>query len=134
MSDLVKVNAKEDKIRIAPEVIETIAGMAASEVEHVMSMSGSLADGIAGFLGRKNLGKGVKVEVAEKDVTIEISIVVIYGCKIHEVARLIQERVREVVESMTGLCVKEVNVSIVGVDFPKSVRKEELALEVPEEK
>lgn len=126
MTEMVKNHEKDDKIRISEEVIATIAGIAASEVENLASLSGGLVDGIAGMLGRKNLGKGIKVEVKENYVAIEMSIVMRYGCKIHEVSKDIQSRVREAVESMTGMIVTTVNINVLGV----SVGKDAAAIQV----
>jgi uncharacterized alkaline shock family protein YloU len=125
MADNIKKEVNQDKIRIADEVIMTIAGIAASQVENVTSMSGGIGDGIAGILGRKNLGKGVKVEAGEKEVAIDLSVVVEYGCKIHEVAKAIQAKVRNAVESMTGMKVVEANVNVVGVNVAKDLKSEE---------
>lgn len=125
--------SREDKVKIANEVIATIAGIAASEVEDVTSMSGGMADGIASILGRKNLTKGVKVEIGEETVAIEISIVVEYGCKIHEVAREVQKRVREAVEVMTGLSVVEVAINVLGVNMDKAPKKQEKETVLSEE-
>lgn len=115
MAEQTEKVVREDKIRIADEVIATIAGIATSEVDNVVSMSGNLGDGIAGMLGKKSFSKGIKVEVGEKEVTIELSIIVRYGCKIHHVAKQIQDRVRSVVEDMTGMNVVQVNVNVLGV-------------------
>jgi uncharacterized alkaline shock family protein YloU len=125
MVDNIKKEERQDKIRIADEVIMTIAGIAASQVENVTSMSGGIGDGIAGILGKKNLGKGVKVEAGEKEVAIDLSVVVEYGCKIHEVARSIQVKVRDAVESMTGMEVVQVNVNVLGINVAKDLKSEE---------
>lgn len=126
MTDIIKKDIKEDKTRIADEVIMTIAGKAAAEVAGVVSLSGNIADGIAGILGKKNFGKGVKVEATEKEVVLDVSIIVEYGCRIHEVAKEVQDKVRIAVEEMTGLKVTEVNVNVLGVNVEKeSVKKEE---------
>lgn len=117
MTEQTKNTQKEDRIRIADEVIATIAGIAASEVEDVVSMSGNIGDGIAGMLGKKNMTKGIKVELGEKDVALDLSIVVRYGCKVHHVAKNIQDKVRAVVEDMTGMNVVEVNVNVLGVQL-----------------
>lgn len=117
MSELVKNQVGEDKVRISEEVIATIAGIAASEVEDLASMSGGLVDGIAGILGRKNPGKGIKVELKENTAVIELSIIMQYGCKIHEVSRDIQSRVREAVEGMTGMQVAAININVLGVSM-----------------
>lgn len=104
-------------IQIAPEVIEVIAGLATIEIEGVAGMSGGFAGGIAELLGRKNLSKGVKVEVGQKEAAVDVSIIIEYGQKIPEVASLIQENVKRAIESMTGLDVIEVNVHIHDVQF-----------------
>ena len=111
----------ENKIKIAAEVIATIAGISASEIEGVSSMSGGIADGIASILGKKNMGKGVKVDINEKDVTIDLSIIVQYGCKIHNVARNVQESVRAAISDMTDLNVLEVNINVLGVNTEKII-------------
>ncbi|MDP4093457.1 MAG: Asp23/Gls24 family envelope stress response protein [Bacillota bacterium] len=116
MSEMVNKETRKDKVRISDEVIGIIAGIAAADVENVTSLSGGFVDGIAGILGRKNLGKGVKVQSNDREVIIDISIVVEYGCKIHMVAQKIQDRVREAVQNMTDLNVSEVDVNVVGVN------------------
>lgn len=105
------------RIEIAPEVIEVITGLAAAEVEGVAHMSGGFVGDIAERLGRKNLAKGVKVEVGKKEAAVDVYIIVKYGYKIPEVARNIQENVQNAIENMTGLKVIEVNVHIVDVEF-----------------
>ncbi|HZK72317.1 MAG TPA: Asp23/Gls24 family envelope stress response protein [Clostridia bacterium] len=114
-------DSPENKIKIAAEVIATIAGISASEIEGVSSMSGGIADGIASILGKKNMGKGVKVDLNEKDVTIDLSIIVQYGCKIHNVARNVQESVRAAILDMTDLNVLEVNINVLGVSTEKII-------------
>lgn len=104
-------------IQIAPEVVEVIAGLATVEVAGVAGMSGGLVNGIAEFLGRKNLSKGVKVEVGEREAAIDVSIVIEYGHKIPEIASEIQRNVKHAIHSMTGLHVVEVNVHIHDVHF-----------------
>ncbi|NLK86997.1 MAG: Asp23/Gls24 family envelope stress response protein [Clostridiaceae bacterium] len=111
-------------IKITDEVVAIIAGIAAMEVPGVTSMSGGIAGGIAEALGRKNLSKGVKVEVGEKEAAIDLFIIVEYGYRIPEVAWNIQERVKNAVEDMTGLNVVEVNIHIQGVNIEKEHKKE----------
>jgi len=114
-------------IRIADEVVSTIAGLAAVDVEGVAAMSGSLTAGLTEILGRKNLSKGVKVEVGETEAAIEAFIVVEYGFPIPVVARGVQNQIKTAVESMTGLTVTGVNVHVVGVSMKKEKIEEELA-------
>lgn len=131
MNELVSDQPRDDKVKISEEVIATIAGIAASETENLASMSGGFVDGIAGILGRKSMGKGIKVEMKENQVSIDLSIVMQYGCKIHEVARDMQSRVREAVESMTGMQVSAVSVHVLGVSVDKEARKVEVVDDLP---
>jgi uncharacterized alkaline shock family protein YloU len=117
-------------IQIAPEVIEIIAGLATVEVSGVAGMSGGFAGGIAELLGRKNLSKGVKVEVGQKEAAIDVNIIIEYGNRIPEVASSIQQNVKSAIESMTGLHVVEVNVHIHDVHFklPEKLIEEDTVL------
>lgn len=112
-------------IRIADEVVAIIAGLAATEIKGVAGMSGGLAGGIAEMLGRKNLSRGVKVEVGEKEAAVDMFVIVEYGVRIPDVATHIQENVKRAIESMTGLNVVEVNVNVQGVIFPNPEPREE---------
>jgi uncharacterized alkaline shock family protein YloU len=105
-------------IRISDEVVSVIAGLAAVEVEGVAAMSGGIAGGIAEVLGRRNLSKGVKVEVGTEEAKVDIFIIVKYGVRIPDVAWEIQENVKKAIERMTGLNVLQVNVHVQGVSFP----------------
>jgi uncharacterized alkaline shock family protein YloU len=107
-------------IQIAPEVIEIIAGMAAMDVNGVAGMSGGIGGGIAQLLGRKNLTKGVKVEVGDKKAVVDVSIIVEYGHRIPELAYVVQQNVKNAINSMTALEVIEVNVHIHNVHFKES--------------
>jgi uncharacterized alkaline shock family protein YloU len=104
-------------IRIANEVVRIIAGLAASEVKGVVGMSGGVVDGFAELVKKKNLAKGVKVEVGEKQAAVDLFVIIEYGSRIPDIAYLIQENVKKAIESMTGLEVVEVNVHIQGVEF-----------------
>lgn len=117
------------QIRIAPEVIEIIAGLAATEVRGIAGMSGGVVGGIAELLGRKNLGKGVKVEVGEKQCAVDLSVVTEFGFKIQEVAAEVQANVKRAIENMTGLEVVEVNVHVLGVTFKHEDKEEETSVQ-----
>lgn len=112
-------------IRISEDVVKIIAGLAATEVAGVAGMSGGIAGGIAEKLGRKNLSKGVKADVGEKEAAIDIFVIIDYGAQIQEVASKIQSNVKNAVESMTGLKVLEVNVNVQGVSFGSENKEEE---------
>ncbi len=104
-------------IRIANEVVATIAGLAATEVKGVAGMSGGVVDGLAELLKKKNLAKGVKVEVGERQAAVDLYVILEYGARLPDVAYKIQENVKRAIESMTGLEVIEVNVHVQGVEF-----------------
>ncbi|MBW5446774.1 Asp23/Gls24 family envelope stress response protein [Cohnella sp. CFH 77786] len=112
-------------IEIAPEVIEVIAGLATVEVEGVAGMSGGISSGIGELLGRKNLSKGVKVEVGQREAAVDVSIIVQYGRRIPEISAEIQRNVKRSIEMMTGLNVVEVNVHVHDVHFKTAERPDE---------
>lgn len=105
-------------IKISVEVVSTIAGIAASEIQGVSCMYTSFVDGVAQRLGAKrNNTKGVRVDMSSSSVNIDLYIVVDYGIKIPELAWEIQENVKNSVETMTGLKVSKINIHIEGINF-----------------
>ena len=122
-------------INISDDVVSTIASLAASEVKGIVGMSGSISGGFAELLGKKNLAKGVKITINENDVILDLAVIVEYGVKIPDVAWELQEKVKTEVESMTGLNVSAVNVTVDGVNVPKQEVGENanVAEAVPEE-
>ena len=115
-----------ETIQIADDVVAVIAGKAVSEVNGVAGMAGGFAGGISEVLsGKKNLSKGIKVDVGEKEATIDVNIIVEYGARIPDVAFEIQSRVKKAVEAMTGLKVAGVNVHVQGVRTSEEQEKSE---------
>ena len=111
---------ENSEVRIADDVVSVIAGVAVSEVPGVAGMSGGFAGGISEvFSGKKNLAKGIKVNIGEKETIIDVNIIVEYGIRIPDVAFEIQNRVKKAVETMTGLKVAGVNVHVQGVSTDK---------------
>ena len=108
------------KVQIADEVVAIIAGLAATEVEGVASMAGNITNELVSELGMKNLSKGVKVEVTDDSVEVNLSLNIAYGYSIPEVSNRVQERVKAAIENMTGLQVLEVNIRIASVDMENS--------------
>ena len=103
-------------ISYANEVIATIAGVAANEIEGIAGMS--VSGGIGEILGRnRNITRGVKVEVGSQEAAVDLYIVVEYGKPIQKVAADVQENVRRALESLTGLHVVRVDVHVQGVSF-----------------
>lgn len=107
---------EENGIKIADDVVATIAGKAAMEVSGVYSMAGGFAGGISEVFGKKNYTKGIKVDNSEKGLKIDVNIIVEYGARIPDVAYEIQNKVKKSIENMTGLTIEEVNVHVQGVN------------------
>lgn len=105
------------EVRIADEVVAIIAGLAATEVDGVDSMAGNITNELVGKLGMKILSKGVKVDVTEEHVSVDLSLNIKYGYNIPEVSERVQERVKSAIENMTGFTVLDVNVKIAGVNM-----------------
>lgn len=109
------INKEENQIKISNETIATYAGIAISEVSGVYGMAGTFAGITEAISGKKNFAKGIKVDVEDEKVKIDVNIIVEYGARIPDVAFDIQTRVKKSVEAMTGLKVLEVNVNVQGV-------------------
>lgn len=104
-------------VAYSPDVVATIAGIAALKVEGIAGMSGGITDGIVQILGFKNFKKGVKAEIEETEATVSLSVVVKYDTNIQNVCANVQNNVKEAVETMTGLSVTAVNVTVQGISF-----------------
>lgn len=121
-----EIKTDNEGIKIANDVVSVISGIAVAEVQGVSGTTGGFAGGIQEVLsGKKNFSKGIKVEIEESDVKIDVNIIVDYGTRIPDVAFEIQNRVKKSVENMTGLKVLEVNVHVQGVNVKSS--KEDVA-------
>lgn len=107
-------------VQIADEVVAIIAGLAATEVEGVASMAGNITNELVGKLGMKNLSKGVKVDVLDGVVCVDLALNIKYGYGILETSQTVQEKVKAAIENMTGLEVSDVNVAIAGVDMEQT--------------
>jgi uncharacterized alkaline shock family protein YloU len=106
---------------IEDEVIASIAGVAAREVEGVSSLGTSsirrtLAERLAGTEARS---RGVEVEAGKKEAILDLTVNVIYGFSIPDVVDQVRSTVAKRLEEMTGLVAKEINVSVVGIEFPE---------------
>lgn len=123
-------NNGQGKVEIAPEVIEVIAGIAASEVEGVSQMRGNFATGVVERLGKKNHGKGVKVELSESGIKVDVYCLMKFGVSIPTVAGKIQDNIRQALLNMTALNVEEVNIHIVGIQFENQKHEPEIEQEV----
>ncbi|MBO0995280.1 Asp23/Gls24 family envelope stress response protein [Bacillus sp. SD088] len=117
------------KIEIAPEVIEVIAGIAAAEVDGIAQMRGNFASGVVEKLGKKNHGKGIRVELSDDGIKVDVFCLMDFGVSIPTVAQKVQDNIKQTLYNMTALEAKEVNIHIVGVAFETHKLEHELEIE-----
>lgn len=123
-----EVENLDSGVEISEDVVAVIAGIAVSDVQGVAGMAKGFAGGLTeAFSGKKNMAKGIKVEIGDKETKIDVNIIVEYGSRIPDVAFEIQSRVKKSVKEMTGMEVVSVNVHVQGVQTPqeRSVKVEE---------
>lgn len=104
-------------VQIHNNVIATIARLAALKVPGVAEMSGTFVEGLAGMIGKPVADQGIRVDVENNHVVIELHVVIDFGVRIPHVSWQIQDEVRRAVEQMTGKNVKAVNVIVQALKF-----------------
>lgn len=107
-------------VQIADDVVAMITSLAATEVEGVSAMAGNITNELMSKVGVKSLTKGVKVDIFEKTVTVDLAVMVEYGYNIPAISQKVQQKVKSAIENMTGLEVADVNIRIAGVNIQKS--------------
>ena len=123
-SDVKMDETQNGTVSFATDVIATIAGLAAQEIEGVASMNGT-SGGFAEMFGKKSqrtVTKGVKIDLVDNAVVADVTMTVEYGFPIPTVAGGIQENVKKAVENMTGLTVSAVNVHVIGISFENEMK------------
>ncbi len=113
-------NQSVGKVQIADEVVAIIAGLAATEVKGVAAMAGNITNELVGKLGMKNLSKGVKIDVLDEVVSVDMDLILQYGYNIPDTCKKVQDRVKTAIENMTGLQVSDVNISIASVELEQT--------------
>ncbi len=112
---------KEDEaigtVKIADDVVAMIASIAATEVEGVSAMIGNITNELMSKVGMKKLTKGVRVDVMDGVVTVDLSVTLEYGYNIPVTCQKVQEKVKTAIENMTGLEVADVNIRIASVNM-----------------
>jgi uncharacterized alkaline shock family protein YloU len=104
------------QIRINNNVIAIIAHETAKKVPGVVEMQGSLADDLAGMIGRKSKDRGIRVEKENEELlTIDLTVVLEFGVRIPDICVQLQAAVKEAVEEMTGQQVYAVNIVVQGI-------------------
>lgn len=105
------------EVKIADDVVASIAAIAAGEIEGVSAMTENIGDRLKYSVGiRSGAGSGVRVDVAGNMVRVDIALVIRYGHNVMETSRMVQDKVKNSIETMTGLNVTDVNIRITGVN------------------
>lgn len=112
-----KEDDKLGAVQIADDVVAMIASLAATEVDGVSALVGNITNELMSTVGMKKLSKGVKVEVIEGVVSLELAIMIEYGHNIPQTCQDVQTKVKSAIENMTGLSVSDVNIRIAGVNM-----------------
>lgn len=107
------------QVQIADEVVAIIAGLAATEVEGVASMAGNITKDLVSKLGKKSLSKGIRVDVKDGVVHVDVALNIAYGYSVPKTSKKVQEKVKSAIENMTGLEVSGVDIRIASVCMEK---------------
>ncbi|WP_252311725.1 Asp23/Gls24 family envelope stress response protein [Sinobaca sp. H24] len=129
MSDAKVLDIKEEwnelgRIEIAPDVIEVITALAVSEVSGVHSLRGNFALDVAEKLGRKNVSKGVKVDLGEMGVKIDVSVTMQYGVVVPQVAKELQKAIYQALRTMTSVAIDSINIHVAAIQLDHAETKE----------
>ncbi len=107
-------------VKIADDVVASIASLATREVEGVSAMAGNVTGELMSKVGIRNMQKGVKVDILGGNVTVDLAVTVEYGYNIPATCQKVQSKVKTAIENMTGLTVTDVNIRIAGVNMQKN--------------
>ena len=104
-------------VKIADDVVAMIAALAATEVDGVSAMNGNVANELLSKVGVKGLARGVRVDISNKKVKVELAVIMEYGFNIPATCQNVQTKVKNAIENMTGLEVTDVNIRIAGINM-----------------
>ena len=108
-------NSDFGEVQICNDVLAVISAMAAMEVDGVVAMAGNITAELVSKLGMKKLSKGVRVDVVDNTVMVDLSIILRINENIVTISKKVQDKVKTTVENMTGMEVANVNVNIASV-------------------
>ena len=112
---ILQSDENKGQVQIADDVVAMIASLATAEVKGVHALSGNITNELMSKVGVKKLTKGIKVDVVENNVTINMAVTMEYGHNIPATCTKLQDKVKTAVENMTGLNCTDVNIRIIGV-------------------
>lgn len=110
-------NKGTGSVKIANDVVAMIAGLAATEVNGVSAMVGNITNELMSMVGMKKLNKGVKIDIVDRVVSVDLAVILDYGYNIPGICNKVQEKVKNAIETMTGLEVAEVNLRIAAINM-----------------
>jgi len=111
-------------LHISEDVLASIAGITVSEVEGVALPGSGFGAEIADILGKKNLGRGIRITIGEEnEITVDCAILVEIGFSVMDVSKSVQEAVASNIENVTGFKVSAVNVTVAGVVLPRDSKR-----------
>jgi uncharacterized alkaline shock family protein YloU len=120
MAENNEINKFENgSVNISNEVLEIITTIATKEIEGVCDLYGNISDNIGELFKKNNYKKGIKVQIENGKVIVDLDIIVDFGVKIPDVSWTVQEAVKSSIENMTGLKVTEVNIHVEGIKEKK---------------
>ncbi|HAQ39919.1 MAG TPA: Asp23/Gls24 family envelope stress response protein [Clostridiales bacterium] len=122
-------NLEFGQVKISDDVVIIIAGIATSGVKGVSTTRTGVAEGISNLFSKNNYSKGIKVEINENTVVLDIFINVEYGYKLSEVAKEVQAAVKKEIETMTDMQVAAVNVHVLNIIQEKEKDKDKEIIE-----
>ena len=108
-------NSDLGEVQISNDVLAVISAMAAMEVDGVVAMAGNITAELVSKLGMKKLSKGVRVDVVDNTVMVDLSIILRINENIVTISKKVQDKVKTTVENMTGMEDANVNVNIASV-------------------
>ncbi len=108
-------NSEKGTIQIADDVVAMIASLAATEVKGVSPLAGNITNEVMSKVGMKKLTRGVKVDILDNVVQVDLTIALDYGFNIPKTCQDVQGKVKVAIENMTGLTVSDVNIRIANV-------------------
>ena len=105
------------EVRIADSVVANIALLAAKETEGVFDTVGNAANEIMTKVGVKSASKGVRVEIIDSVVSIDLALIMQYGYNIPNTCKKVKDKVKNSIENMTGIEVSDVRIRIAGINI-----------------
>ncbi|MBA3617351.1 MAG: Asp23/Gls24 family envelope stress response protein [Rubrobacter sp.] len=120
---------------IADSVVSKIAGISAQEVDGIRMGSGAsqtasnLLGSITGGGGSGSQTQGVTVEVGQEEAAVDLTLTAEYGKSIPQLAEAVRRNVSNRIESLVGLRVTEVNVTVQNIFFPQQEQERQRQIE-----